>query len=70
MSNCKQKVEILIRRRVLRRLIWVCTVCLCPTKRTPNLYVLKNKPFYTFEKFIDISNKSLFEHGLNSNLLY
>ena len=23
---CKQKVEILIRRRVLRRLIWVCTV--------------------------------------------
>ena len=30
---CKQTVEILIRRRFLRRLVWVCTVCLCPTKR-------------------------------------
>ena len=29
-------VENLIRYRVLRRLIWVCTVCLCPTKnRSP-----------------------------------
>ena len=37
----KQTVEILIRRRVLRRLIWVCTVCLCPTKRTLVLYGLK-----------------------------
>ena len=35
---CKQTVETLIRRRVLRRLIWVCTVCLCPTKRTLVLY--------------------------------
>ena len=25
-----QTVKTLIRRRVLRRLIWVCTVCLCP----------------------------------------
>ena len=30
----KQTVETLIRRRVLRRMIWVSTVCLCPTKRT------------------------------------
>ena len=30
----KQTLEALIRRRVQRRLIWVCTVCLCPTKRT------------------------------------
>ena len=30
---CKQTVENLIRRRVLRRLIWFCTVCRCPTKR-------------------------------------
>ena len=29
---CKQTVETLIRRCVLQRLIWVCTVCLCPTK--------------------------------------
>ena len=34
----KQKVETHIRRRILRRLIWVCTVCLCPTKRTLGLY--------------------------------
>ena len=35
---CKQTVENLIRRRILRRLIWFCTVCLCPTKRTLGLY--------------------------------
>ena len=46
---CKQIVETLIRRRVLRRRIWVCTVCLCPTKRMLGLYGLKelkvNGPF-------------------------
>ena len=31
----------MIRRRILWRLIWVCTVCLCPTKRTLGLYGLK-----------------------------
>ena len=30
---CEQTVETLIRCRVLRRLIWVCAVCLCPTKK-------------------------------------
>ena len=35
---CKQTVENLIRRRVLRRLIWFCTVCQSPTKRTLGLY--------------------------------
>ena len=34
---CKQTVETLVRRCVLRRLIWVCNVCLCPTKRTLGL---------------------------------
>ena len=29
----KQTVETLIRRRVLRRLVWVRSVCLCPTNR-------------------------------------
>ena len=38
---CKQTVETLIRRHVLRLLIWLCTVCLCPTKRTLGLYGLK-----------------------------
>ena len=28
---CEQTVETLIRSCVLRRLIWVCAVCLCPT---------------------------------------
>ena len=37
---CKQTVKNLIRCRVLRRLIWFCTVCLCPTKRTLGLYGL------------------------------
>ena len=31
---CKKTVDTLIRRRALRRLVWFCTVCLCPTKRT------------------------------------
>ena len=30
---CKQTEENLIRHRILRRLIWFCTVCWCPTKR-------------------------------------
>ena len=29
---CKQKVETLIRRPFLRRLILVCNVCICPTR--------------------------------------
>ena len=37
---CKQTVETLIRPRILWHLIWVCTVCLCPTKRTLGLYGL------------------------------
>ena len=38
---CKQTVETLIRRRILWRLIWVCTICLCPTKRWLGIYGLK-----------------------------
>ena len=34
---CKQTVKTLIRSRVLRRLIWVCTLCLCPTKKALGL---------------------------------
>ena len=36
----KQTVENLTRRRLLRRLIWFCTVCGCPTKMTLGLYGL------------------------------
>ena len=40
----EQTVETLIRRRVLRRLIWVSAICLCPTKRTLGLYGLNMRP--------------------------
>ena len=41
-SFCKQTVETLIRRRILRRLVWVCAFCLylCPTKRIRTYQVL------------------------------
>ena len=29
---CKQTVKVLLGRRIMRCLIWVCTVCLCPQK--------------------------------------
>ena len=35
---CLQTVENLIRRRILWRLIWFCTVCGCPSKRTLGLF--------------------------------
>ena len=37
---CKQTVVILIRCRVLLHLIWVCTDCVCPTKRKLGVYGL------------------------------
>ena len=37
---CRQTVDNLIRRRVLRRLIWFCNVCRSPTKGTLGLYGL------------------------------
>ena len=37
---CKHTVETLIRHRVLGHLSWFCTICRCPTKRTPGLYGL------------------------------
>ena len=56
---CWQTVETLIRRHVLWRLIWVCTVCLCPTKMTLGLYGLTSwsclstflKCFTFFQRF-------------------
>ena len=39
-NSCKQTVETLIICRVLRRLIWVCTVCLCPKNGTLGYYWL------------------------------
>ena len=46
-TSYKQTVESLIRRHILRRLIWVYTVCLCPTKRMLGLYgLMGNFPFF------------------------
>ena len=36
-TYCKQTVETLIRQHALQCLIWVCTVCVCPTKKTLGL---------------------------------
>ena len=33
----KQTVKTPIRRRIVRRLVWVSTVCICPAKRTLGL---------------------------------
>ena len=49
---CKQIVETMIGCHVLWHLIWVCTVCLCPTKRMLGLYglnkILGHKIVYIF----------------------
>ena len=52
-------METLVRRRVLRRLIWVCAVCQCPTKRALGLYGLNLGNFGSFsgEETIAISLK-------------
>ena len=50
---CKQTVENLIRRRVLRRVIWFAFVCRCPTKRTLGLFGLsKATHSHIFSEFI------------------
>ena len=41
--------EALIRRCVLRCLIWVCSVCLYPTKGFQCLYGLKLRSFYNYD---------------------
>ena len=55
-----QTVKTLIRRRVLRRLIWVCTVCLhvCSKNGTLGLYELSRTSLY----FIIVSFSSQWTH--------
>ena len=38
---CKQTVNFLIRHHIMWCLIWNCTVCLCPIKRTLGFYGLR-----------------------------
>ena len=40
---CKHTEQNLIRRRILRRLIWFCSVCPCPINRMIGLYGLSRK---------------------------
>ena len=59
---CNQAMEILIIRGILQCLIWVCTVCLCPTKWTLGLFKqiiqqISNScdmrcPFYSYNKWV------------------
>ena len=42
-TYCKQTVKIQIRRRTMRRLIWVRTICLCHIQRTLCLYGSKSE---------------------------
>ena len=42
-----QIVQILIRRRLMRRLTWVCSVCLCPINGTLGFIGLKKKLIFT-----------------------
>ena len=49
---CRQTVKNLIRRHILRRLIWFCTVCRCPTKRVLGLYGLIKLLYLYFNMYI------------------
>ena len=49
---CKQTVKTLVRRCVQQRLIWVCPVFICPTKRTLHLYGLMDTEFGIFSSAI------------------
>ena len=52
----KQTVETLTRRHILRRLVWVHTVCVCPTKRTLVLYGLMGEKCNLSKSFAKISH--------------
>ena len=51
---CKQTVGTLIRPVRLRRLIWVCTICLCPRKRMLGIYGLKCNYFAYLISIVEI----------------
>ena len=60
--SCKQTVKTLIRRLVLRRLIWICTVFLCPKNGTLGLYeLIKKKCLFFIEVWSKSSSETWFE---------
>ena len=66
---CKQPMENLIRRRILRRLIWFCTVCLRPTKKDAKLICVNGELIhsrvYNFEQY---NSSYIFNSDLEPNL--
>ena len=65
---CKQTVKNLIRRRILRRLIWFCTVCWCPAKKDSRLKWVNITVFLLLGCWCMYSLHKLFLHG--TDLLY
>ena len=55
---CLQTVMTLIRHGILWRLIWVCAVCLCPTKRTVGLYGLTTETTLLYNNKLEDSIRS------------
>ena len=62
---CKQTVKTLIRRRVLRRVVRVCTICLRPTKWTLGLYGLTWNQLIKCKRQMTYINASIeYSHGM------
>ena len=61
---CKQTVKILIRYRIMRCLIWTCTVCIRPIKRTPCLYGLTIPLFALVIEVLGIHKNGYMYHPL------
>ena len=61
-------MKALIRRRVLWRLIWVCTVCLCPENGMLGLYGLNGGSYETFLLILDFAIPKLSHRLILSSL--
>ena len=58
-TSFSKTLENLIKRRILRRLVWFCTVCRCPTKRTLGLFGLTLHIVVEFPMYIDTISMGL-----------
>ena len=54
MEPCKQIVETLIRHRILRCLVWVCTICLRSTKKDARLIWVKTAINYGADQSVQM----------------
>ena len=66
--SCKQIVQTLIKCHVLWRLIWVCTVCLCPKNGTLGLYRLRSSHKLNCNtlKVVDIDSDPIYLRLVNN----